>query len=108
MTNPINPLGRSVAGSVNSNTERTQSNKAGENTESSSTSRTNTGGTEDTVSLSQESQQVSGLQQQLKDSPAIDQAKVDSIKQEIANGNYPLDAEKIAANLINLEQSLLE
>jgi len=106
MTNPINPLGRSVAGSVNSNTERTQPNKA--NAENSSTSRTSTGGTEDTVSLSQESQQVSGLQQQLKDSPAIDQAKVDSIKQEIANGNYPLDAEKIAVNLINLEQSLLE
>lgn len=105
MTNPINPLGRSVAGSVNSNTERTQSSNAGNSAESGSSSRTNT---EDTVSLSQESQQVSGLQQQLKDSPAIDQAKVDSIKQEIANGNYPLDAEKIAVNLINLEQSLLE
>lgn len=105
MTNPINPLGRSVTGSVNSNTERSQSNKAADNAESSSTSRTST---EDTVSLSQESQQVSGLQQQLKDSPAIDQAKVDSIKQEIANGNYPLDAEKIAVNLINLEHSLLE
>jgi len=105
MTNPINPLGRSVAGSVNSNTERTQSNNASNSTESGSTSRTSN---EDTVSLSQESQQVSGLQQQLKDSPAIDQSKVDSIKQEIANGNYPLDAEKIAVNLINLEQSLLE
>lgn len=105
MTNPINPLGRSVAGSVNSNTEKNQPNQVGNSAESSSTSRTST---EDTVSLSQESQQVSGLQQQLKDSPAIDQAKVDSIKQEIANGNYPLDAEKIAVNLINLEQSLLE
>ncbi|MCW8934594.1 MAG: flagellar biosynthesis anti-sigma factor FlgM [Gammaproteobacteria bacterium] len=101
MTNPINPLSRSVAGSVSINTEKTQTNKA----DSSTTSRSNA---EDTVSLSQQSQQVSGLQQQLKDSPAIDQAKVDSIKQEIANGNYPLDAEKIAVNLINLEQSLLE
>ena len=105
MTNPINPLGRSAVGSVSSNTENAQSNKTNNSVESSSASRTNT---EDTVSLSLESQQVSGLQQQLKDSPAIDQAKVDSIKQEIANGNYPLDAEKIAANLINLEQSLLE
>ena len=105
MTNPINPLGRSVAGSVSSNTEKAQTSKTSNGADNSATSRA---ATEDTVSLSQESQQVSGLQQQLKDSPAIDQTKVDSIKQEIANGNYPLDAEKIAANLINLEQTLLE
>lgn len=105
MTNPINPLGRSVAGSVNNNAEKAQTSKTSNGAENNTANRT---ATEDTVSLSQESQQVSGLQQQLKDSPAIDQAKVDSIKQEIANGNYPLDAEKIAVNLINLEQTLLE
>ena len=105
MTNPINPLGRSAVGSVSNNAEKAQSSKTSNPTDNNPAGRA---GSEDTVSLSQESQQVSGLQQQLKDSPAIDQAKVDSIKQEIANGNYPLDAEKIAVNLINLEQSLLE
>jgi negative regulator of flagellin synthesis FlgM len=102
MTNPVNPLGRTTTGSLSSNTEKTQSNSKAEKSSSSSVS------SEDTVSLSAQSQQVSGLQQQLKNTPAVDQAKVDSIKQEIANGNYPLDAEKIAENLINLEQSLLE
>jgi len=102
MTNPINPLSRSTSGSVSSNTEKNQVSNKAENTGST---RVNT---EDKVSLSLESRQVSGLQQQLKDSPAIDMKKVESIKQEIANGNYPLDAEKIAENLINLEQSLLE
>jgi len=102
MTNPINPLGRSSTGSISSNTEKSQDKSRPE------TSTPSPATTTDTVSLSQESIQVSGLQQQLKDSPAIDQAKVDSIKQEIANGNYPLDAKKIAENLINLEQSLLE
>jgi len=102
MTNPINPIGRSTAGSVNTSTDRTQAKDTVSSTASSATS------SEDTVSLSQESQQVAGLQQQLKDSPVIDQSKVDSIKQEIANGNYPLDANKIAENLISLEQSLLE
>jgi len=102
MTNPINPLGRSSTGAISSNTEKSQAKSRPE------TSTPTPATTTDTVSLSQESIQVSGLQQQLKDSPAIDQAKVDSIKQEIANGNYPLDAEKIAENLINLEQSLLE
>ncbi|RDH84720.1 MAG: flagellar biosynthesis anti-sigma factor FlgM [endosymbiont of Galathealinum brachiosum] len=102
MTNPINPIGRSTTGSISNNTDKAQAKNA---TESSNAPRAST---EDTVSLSRESQQVSGLQQQLKNAPAVDQAKVDSIKQEIANGNYPLDAEKIAENLINLEQSLLE
>ncbi len=97
-----NPIGRSTAGIINSHTEKAH---AGNKPENSTSTRAST---EDTVSLSQESQQVTGLQQQLKDSPAIDQAKVDAIKQEISNGNYPLDAEKIAANLISLEQSLLE
>ena len=95
-------MSRSTAGTISSNTDKTQAKNT---TESSSSPRA---GTEDTVSLSKESQQVSGLQQQLKNIPVIDQAKVDSIKQEIANGNYPLDAEKIAENLINLEQSLVE
>jgi len=102
MTNPINPLSRSTSGSVSSNTEKNQLSNTPDSTSSARVS------TEDKVSLSLESRQVSGLQQQLKDSPAIDMGKVESIKQEIANGNYPLDAEKIAENLINLEQSLLE
>jgi len=100
MTNPINPLGRTSAGSINSNTAKTQS-----------TAESGTAGnarTEDTVSLSQESQQVIELQQRIKNAPEIDSAKVEAIKQEIARGNYPLDAEKIAENLINLEQSLIE
>jgi len=102
MSNPINPLSRSTSGTVNSNTDNAQTKKS---TDSNTSVR---GTASDTVSLSQESQQVAGLQQQLKESPAIDQARVDSIKQEIANGNYPLDANKIAENLINLEQSLIE
>ena len=106
MTNPINPpvnpLGRSTTGAISSNSEK----PAAKNDAGNSTS--NTVASDDTVSLSSKSQQVAGLQQQLKDSPVVDQVKVDAIKQEIANGNYPLDAQKIAENLINLEQSLIE
>ncbi len=102
MSNPINPVSRSSAGTVSNNTEKAKTSVKESNAD---TTRVNTG---DTVSLSQGSQQVSSLQQQLKSSPQVDQAKVDSIKQEIANGNYPLDAEKIAENLINLERSLIE
>ena len=108
MADLINPLGASTPRSVNSNTDKALNNtntSAQSTPESSAASRGSAG---DTVSLSQQSQQVSNLTQQLKDSPAIDQARIESIKQEIANGNYPLDPEKTAESLINLEQSLLE
>ncbi len=103
MTNPINPFNRSVTNSVNNHAD-----KAKTSTPAEQSNTTSTGSSNDKVSLSQESKQVSSLQKILKDSSGIDQVKVDSIKQEIANGNYPLDAEKTAANFINLEQSLLE
>lgn len=105
MTNPINPLNRGASGSVSNNAGKPQNtnNAAGDEARKPSA----TAG-EDTVSLSQGSQQVIELQQQLKSAPEVDSAKVEAIKQEIARGNYPLDPEKIAENLINLEKSLLE
>lgn len=103
MNNPINPLSRASTGSINNNSPKTQANNP-----ASSPTVASPAASSETVSLSQGSQQVSSLQQQLKDSPVIDSAKVEAIKQEIANGNYPLDPVKIAENLISLEQSLLE
>ena len=102
MATPINPLNRPSAGSINSNSAKAELKSNADTKTSPSNS------SEDTVSLSQESQQVIELQQHLKSTPEIDSAKVEAIKQEIANGNYPLDPEKIAQNLFNLEQSLIE
>ena len=103
MTNPINPLNRPTTTPVNNNAEKAQSK------DNTASSNSNSGASiEDTVSLSQGSQQVIELQQRLKSTPEIDSVKVEAIKQEIARGNYPLDPEKIAENLISLEQSLIE
>jgi len=102
MTNPINPFNRPAANPVNNSTGKSQSKDSAESPTSNSAS------VEDTVSLSAGSQQVIELQQRLKNTPEIDSVKVEAIKQEIAKGNYPLDPEKIAENLINLEQSLIE
>ena len=103
MTNPINPFNRPAASPVNNDASKAPSK--------SSTSTDNTGTAniaQDTVSLSKGSQQVIELQQRLNNTAEIDSAKVEAIKQEIAKGNYPLDPEKIAENMISLEQSLIE
>ncbi len=113
MTDPVNISGRPLTGSINNGANRTSSrvNAEGGATSSSADASANTpvnSESVDTVSLSTGSQQVIELQQQLKTAPEIDGAKIEAIRQEIANGNYPLDADKIAENFINLEQSLIE
>jgi len=122
MTDPINPSARSLTGSISNGANRTPSKVNTEGGAAGSPANTPTStpantpassaptspGSVDTVSLSAGSQQVIELQQQLKTAAEIDAAKIDAIREEIANGNYPLDAQKIAENFINLEQSLIE
>jgi negative regulator of flagellin synthesis FlgM len=101
MTSPINHINRSTTDTVTSNTGKTRE-KAPASTPVSRPAA------EDTVSLSEESVQVRELQKQLNDIPEVDAEKVEAIKQEIAKGNYPLDPERIAQNLLNLEKALNE
>jgi len=106
MTNPINPINRGAANSVNNHS--TASSRATDSNADVLAKNGNNAESEDTVSLSSRSQQVIELQQHLDSSTGIDRARVDAIKQQIAEGNYPLDAEKIAENMLKIEQSLIE
>jgi len=111
MTHSINSNNRSTNESL-----RTQSSAARSNatsTGSNASAAPNAGNTAqsataDTVSLSASSIQVRELQNRLANIPEVDAQKVAQIKQEIANGNYPLDSKAIAANLLNLEKALSE
>lgn len=104
MTSPINPINRSTTEALNNNSSSRARNKDA----SESTSSNSRPAAEDTVSLSEQSLQVRDLQQQLENLPEVDAEKVEAIKQEIAKGNYPLDPERIAQNLIALEKALNE
>jgi len=98
MNNPINPINRSPASPINTNAGKAQTKESTESTTG------NGAGSRETVNLS--SQSV--LKLHLSNASEVDSAKVEALKQEIAKGNYPLDPQKIAENMINLEQSLLE
>jgi len=99
MNNPINPINRSPANPIN-----TGAGKAQETKESTNNSVNNDASSKETVSLSSQSE----LTLHLNNASKVDSAKVEALKQEIAKGNYPLDAQKIAENMISLEKSLLE
>ena len=99
---PIDQINRAATEALNNNGKargKTEASKSGD-------AMPNQAPTTDKVSLSEESLQVRELQQQLDQIPEVDAAKVQAIKQAIARGDYPVDAQKVAANLMNLEKLL--
>ncbi len=58
---------------------------------------------QDAVSLSDQGKAISS---QLSASPTFDNAKVQAIKEAIANGSYVVDADKLADNMIRFEKEL--
>ncbi len=46
------------------------------------------------------------IKARLKQAPDFDRAKVDSIKESIANGQYPLNPRRIAESFVSLEQMI--
>ena len=104
MTSTINNINRSATDALTNNASKTGSKTSAENA-TGSESKPAAG---DTVSISKESVHIQELQQKLDSISEIDSEKVDAIKQEIAKGNYPIDSNRIAENLIDLEKTLLE
>lgn len=105
MTNSINGSPRNRSDILNEQSSRTaRADNASAKADASKTS--SNASTEDTVSITSEANRIRELQNSLVDVPDIDLEKVEAIKQEIANGNYPIDHERIASNLLDLEKTL--
>lgn len=49
---------------------------------------------------------LSDVSQRVKDEPDFDRAKVDAIKQAIAQGQYPLNPRRIAESFVAIEQMI--
>jgi len=60
----------------------------------------------DSVSLTQQAQQLHKIQDKLSTTTSVNQEKVDSIKKAIAAGEYKVDPDKLAANLAKFEGEL--
>lgn len=50
--------------------------------------------------------ELSEVARQAGQEPQFDRAKVDAIKQSLKEGNYPLDARRIAENFVALEKMI--
>jgi negative regulator of flagellin synthesis FlgM len=58
------------------------------------------------VHITGTARQLVELEQMVKDMPAVDEAKVAAISAAIENGTYKVSADKIADNLVQIEQAL--
>ena len=60
----------------------------------------------DTVELSAEVQALQNVEARIRDLPEVDEARVESIRNAIAEGRFEVDADRIAARLLSLERAL--
>lgn len=65
------------------------------------------GGTaKDQVSLTPEAQQLRDLEAKVASMPEVDSNRVNQIKQQLANGSFDVNPERIASKMMNLERAL--
>lgn len=52
------------------------------------------------------SSRLQAVLDRISQTPEVDQARVDALRQSIAEGNYPIDADRIAERMVELERLL--
>jgi negative regulator of flagellin synthesis FlgM len=62
----------------------------------------------DTVELSTVSSSLQAIERGFAETPVVDTARVDEIKQAIANGHFKVNADKVADRLLQTVQDLLQ
>ena len=60
----------------------------------------------DSVTLTEQAQSFSEIQKKIKNSPDINQSKVESIKKAVLDGTYEIDSVTIANKMVDFEREL--
>ena len=108
MTDAISQYGRQ---NLSDNTVRSSADKVKKSSTSHSTSSTgSTGGSERSAPASrgEDTVALSNISQKAMAEPDFDRAKVEAIKQAIAQGQYPLDSRRIAESFVAIERMIRE
>lgn len=57
----------------------------------------------DTVQLSEAAKALQNVEKKLADTPEVDSARVEKLKQAIESGNYQINAERIAERFLSID-----
>lgn len=60
----------------------------------------------DSVRLTGEATQLQAVQRELSAAPAIDQARVQAVRESLQNGSYQINPDAIATRMLGLDQQL--
>lgn len=100
MSNPVDGTSRLRGGASVTNKAKSESNTGATNSADSTTPRP----ASDVEITSQSTLQE--IESRIAELPIVDKAKVEGIKQAIANGDYQIDADAIAKKLVEVEKLL--
>lgn len=65
--------------------------------------RSSSGGGGDTVSLTDMASRMKSLESKLESQPAIDQSRVDKVREAISRGEYRVNPERVADKMMDFE-----
>lgn len=99
----INKVGQNTPVNQTANQAQVKQNNA----QANSALAQATSARQDSVSITPQAKQLTELQKKASDSSPINQKKVDELKKAIADGNYKVDAEKLAASISKFEFSII-
>ena len=107
MSNRIDPMNQGLLGKIGqkvSNTAGTTKVNVGSTAADKKSADKPASG--DTVELTHSAKLLERLEKTLGGLPEIERARVEAVKTAIANGDYEIDAEKIAEAILRSEQEL--
>ena len=99
----VNLTGIDLGGTAASSTHKTSSSTSNPST---NTGQDATQEPQKEVRITSTASLLSHLQRSLATRPAVDQSRVDSIRNALANGTYKIDSSQIAGGLIDSERAL--
>ena len=65
--------------------------------------RTSSGGSGDTVSITDMASRLKSLESKLESQPAIDQSRVDKVRDAISRGEYRVNPDRVADKMMDFE-----
>ena len=102
----VNPLNNGGATPANVRLDATKQATEQATKQAQTTGVNNARAATDSVTITSQANQLKSLSQKAESASGIDEKKVNELKRAIANGEYKVDAEKLAENISNLEFGL--
>ncbi|MCU4676441.1 flagellar biosynthesis anti-sigma factor FlgM [Catenovulum sp. 2E275] len=105
----LNNLNNNQLGKTAVDAQKTQQNQQANNQQANQVAQqaaSTSAPRQDSVSLTQTAQNLNNLTKKAANSTGFDQEKVDRLKKAVASGEYKVNAEKLANNIIASEGKL--